>query len=294
MNARLASVKPGALRQTRYPTGFAVLAATVLLCLAGPVQGITVDLQDLNSTARFDLDDVVRNGLVSWQVDGVEQVYQQWFYYRIGDTGPEQNVSSLGLTGYKVTDVNEYTGNDTLSLWFTVDGNFKINLTFSLTGGGAGSYKADMQETVKVTNLSSSSKDFHIFQYCDFDLGGTPNDDVVSVIGGNSAYQVDTHFITSETVVNHLPTHYEAGAFDTTLQKLLDQGPTTLNDQANAGPGDVTWAFQWDFTLGTGLENTYIISKDKNFGHMPEPLTVLGTCIGLGSLGAYLRRRRLA
>ena len=53
----------------------------------------------------------------------------------------------------------------------------------------------------------------------------------------------------SETVVTPGATHGEAGLFPQTRNNLNDANPTTLNDIAGpAGPGDVTWALEWDLT----------------------------------------------
>jgi hypothetical protein len=63
-----------------------------------------------------------------------------------------------------------------------------------------------------------------------------------------------------------------------------------LNDNAGAvGPGDVTWAFQWDFQLAAG--DSFIISKDKylNVTIIPEPSTLGFVALGLAVV--LLRKR---
>jgi hypothetical protein len=63
-----------------------------------------------------------------------------------------------------------------------------------------------------------------------------------------------------------------------------------LSDTVFAGPGDVTWAYQWDFTLGNG--QSFIISKDKNMMELPEPVTMAGLFLGIGCLARYVRNRK--
>jgi len=70
------------------------LACAMLIVAASSAQGSTVvALEDKNSTAQIALDPNLGDpnavaGQFSWVVDGVEQIYQQWFWYRIGDVGP--------------------------------------------------------------------------------------------------------------------------------------------------------------------------------------------------------------
>jgi hypothetical protein len=90
----------------------------------------------------------------------------------------------------------------------------------------------------------------------------------------------------SESVLVPQSSHHEVAYYDTTLYALNDGLPTTLSDLD--GPltdGDLTWAFQWDFSLAPG--KTFLISKDKLI--TPEPAT-LGVLIAVG--GVLLRRRR--
>jgi hypothetical protein len=98
-----------------------------------------------------------------------------------------------------------------------------------------------------------------------------------------------------ETVTTPPANHGEASIFPDTINSLNDLLPTTLNDVATAGPGDATWALQWDFNLAAvGIGSSVQISKDKRLELqvIPEP-SVLGL-LSLGLAAAAFRHRRNA
>jgi hypothetical protein len=97
----------------------------------------------------------------------------------------------------------------------------------------------------------------------------------------------------SETVVTPAPSHREIDFHPATLAKLSDAAPTTLSDTPTmttvVGPGDLTWAYQWDFVLPAG--GTYQISKDKHLTGIPEPTAVVLLSLGVGLVLAARRIR---
>jgi len=244
-----------------------------------------VPLDDLNSHVEFS----PYSGLTAWTVDTVSQLKQQWFYYRLSDTTPELPLSALGLYGQpKPSDANFNPGDDTLNVMYGQPTGFSITLTYVLNGGLGGSHKSDLQETISFNNRTGQPVHLQFFQYCDFDLDGTPGGDTVAILNSNTVRQSDAHVMVAETVVTPAPKHAELGVYNSTYLKLDDRNPDTLNDFAGPiGPDDVTWAFQWDVTVPAG--GTVQISKDKNI--TPEPATLALMAGGL-VMAATLRRRR--
>jgi len=209
------------------------LALVVCLCAflaivsvpSQPASGSMIPLDDLNSHVEFRTD----SGLTAWTVDDISQLKQQWFYYRFSDTAPEVPLSSLGYLNHKATDGNFNDGDDSLTVVYGQPnpGFFSITLTYILIGGLDGSHKSDLQETITFNNRTGQAVHIHFFQYCDFDLGGTPGGDTVDIINPNLVKQSDAHIMVAETVTTPAPNHTELGVYDSTLQKLIDASPTT-------------------------------------------------------------------
>lgn len=264
--------------------------ATLALCGAAMSAHATVwTLGDRNSTT--DINDATSGGMTNWTIDGMDQIFQQWFWYRVGPAGPEQSIDTLNFGGAFASDTNPFVDNraDTLALMY-VDpaGRFNIQPSWTLRGGAAGSNRSDVTEAIVINNTSNQPLPFHFFQYCDFDLGGSSGGDNVGIPGPlhNTAIQSDGGFAMSETVVTPQPSHYAVGPYPSILNLLQNGVADDLPDFA--GPlfnVDGTWGFQWDFLIQPG--SSVIISKDKGFVPAPGAMGLLG----LGALAVARRRR---
>ncbi len=219
-------------------------------------------------------------GMISWTVDGVQTLYQQWFWFRVGSSGPEQSVDALNLISANVVG----TGLDML---YGGDG-FEVRIQYTLAGGQSGTGTADIGTQITTNNTGMTSLDYHFFQYADFDLGQNLIDTVAISANSSFGYWEQRPVSGNLEVVEIAtpgPDYYEANYFANTLVKFYDGSASTLDNTSAAGPGDVTWAFEWDRNIAPG--GSFLISKDMMLAPVsavPEPTSITL----LGVMGGFL------
>jgi hypothetical protein len=266
------------------------LVVLFMLAVTATTQATLYTLTDDNSTAL--IDDSSSAGMSNWTIDGTNHMFQQWFWYRVGDTA-EASIDTLVLIVGGATDTDFDGDDDTLYLRYGNDQaatQYTVEVRFILDGASAGSGLSDIAEQLSITNTGTSPLDFHFFQYSDFDLGGDgASNDTVQLANANTVQQSDPDWTVSETVVTPAADAFELDFFAITSAKLNDGVATTLGNAFGAGPvgpGNVTWAFQWDQIIPVG--SAFQISKDKNM--TPEPATLF-VMLAAG-LPMLLRNRR--
>jgi hypothetical protein len=265
------------------------LVVSGMLLLPGLGIAQTVALTDLGSSATIDL--VGGAGMNNWSVLGKNQLMQQWFWYRT-DGGVAQPINTIGGLTYQT-----FTGNSGIN---EVDATYQnsqlsIQINYILTGGGVGSGNADMTETITARNLSGSQLNLNFYEYSYFDLLQSGNNNITIYGDSNSGYdhvlQTSGSTAIQEGIISPNANYAEAANFDQTLNELNTQAGLELNDSMSAGPGNVTWAFQWNQSIAAGDELDIFKDKNLSIAMIPEPSSVAIIVLGAGALGLALRRK---
>lgn len=218
-------------------------------------------------------------GLYSLVVDGKERLFQQWFWYRLGSTGGESSLDTLTLKSVS-PPTEENPG--ALSLTYTLANQFDITISYLLTYPAGGN--ANVTKTVTIANISSVELAYHLFEYSDFDLSDTMDDNVYVV--KNRVYQnsilTDTSGVTLVHESSLLPDRFDIdGAQSSVLPSLKDSNPTDL---ANPAPyryeGELQFAYQWDLAISAGQSVNFSIT-DTLYPTVPITATKThaGTCV---------------
>src|SRR5262245_54932110 len=146
------------------------LSLTICGLSAVPASAAITPLVDGNSSIAIDTGS--QQGLFSWVVDGQNQSFQQWFWSRIGNVGPESSIDNISAAALFQPDAR------TLNATFQ-NSSLQIQIIYSLMGGTPGSGSSDVSEQIRITNMTGSPMDFHFFQYVDFDLLNTMGGETV-------------------------------------------------------------------------------------------------------------------
>lgn len=269
-----------------------VLAAGSLVVAAlSPAVAAPVTLKDENSVLHVD---PTSSGVFYWEVDGVNNAYEHWFWYRIG-SAPEDSLTTLPIVVQGTSDSNFDGDDDTLFVRYQIAGLVRFDVRLSLDGGSSGSNVSDLAEQIQIRNLSSTALHLSFFQYTDFDLFGSPIGDSAHIkldpVTGlpTEVVQWKGSAVLTEVVVTPDAVRGEIAEYPDLLDKFTDMDADNLNN--TFGPvslDDVTWALQWDFTLAPG--QSVLISKNLRLV-IPEPTTSLLVGWALVGVTIGLRRR---
>ena len=272
----------------------AVLAVAGVLFLPGKGTAQIINMNDNGSQVSVNLGS--QAGMNNWSVNGQNQLIQQWFWYQTGG-GVAQSIDTIGTPS--VTTATGSSGINVLSATYE-NSQLSLTIQYVLSGGGAGAGNADMLESISIQNVSSSALNLNFYEYSHFNLLADGNNNAVQlfgngVIGGlpfTAVRQSNSYTFIEEAIIPPYANYGEAAIAGQTLNELNAVPRLALNDNASAGPGDVTWAFQWvQNDLAPGQVFDVSIAKGLSNQPIPEPTTVALIALGLGAWGMARRRQ---
>jgi len=261
----------------------AVMGSVSIASAAALIDGNSILVVDENSSS----------GANVWTVDSQDQLLTQWFWYRVGEVGAGTREYSIDTLS--APSVTSSANSATIAYSGAL---FDVSVTYTLAGGVAGSGEATLNEDILIANTSGAPLALQFFQYSDFDLGGTKDDDNVILQPANSpfelAYQWDATAGLSEGIVtvNPFASRGDTGLAPSIYNSLQDNAVTDLSTSSGLlGPDDVEFAFQWDLAIASG--DAVSISKVKalTLTPVPEPTTAALSLLGLALLAVRRSRR---
>ncbi len=279
-----------------YSSKIAALGAVaVAAAIAAPkLQAAPFVLQNGNSTVT--IDPASASGVEKWTVNGQNELNQEWFWVSLGNNKPI-SLDQLGTPTVKLMSDSGSGNNDIAKLTYGPSNGLQITLTYSLDGGQTGSTTSDLTDSISITNTSNQSENLHLYEYANFNLGGSTSGQSVAITNSNKATDTGSG-VTVQTVVSPKASHYEANTAPNLLNELNGGSAYTLSD-ASTSHGDGEWAFQWNDTLsnsGCGGGSFNVETDQKLSGQgtpvLPEAKSS-ALALAAGSM-LLLRRRRTA
>ncbi len=243
------------------------------------------NLSDAGSTASID----AGNGtMFDLSVGGIDQVFAHTYYLRNGDGGTASGLDTFNL------DSSSQPLTNFLQLVYS-NATFRIQIRYLLTGGIS---QADMAETVVVTNISNQSASLRLFQYSDWDMGGTAGGDTVTRQNSSTMQQTDGAFVGSIAIHGGtpIPDYSEMEGFPNVRNDITSVNGYFLDTAAGSGIGQTfigngTYGFQWNRSLAAGAQ--FSLSTNK-LAAVPEPGSMIALGLGVSALLARRRRRKTA
>lgn len=220
------------------------------------------------------------DGLVNWKDPfGYDYVYQDTWFGRGGDAASEGPLSSLTFLSGSNSAPNQ------ILLNFKDNGQLSLDLSYELSGSGLSS---SVLEKGILTNGGTDPLTLSIFKYADYDLtyGHSAHNDDFAFGNALGITQHDAFSIVSMTPTSSIPNAFQisvVGCPGSIISSLNDGNVTNLNNTGSPyGPGDASFAFQWNFTLAPG--QAYTIENMKTLTTTPEPISCALFLVGGGAL----------
>ena len=163
----------------------ATAAVATLLGISAAKSNAAFVLMNNNSTISLSPSDPTGPG--AWTVDGVNQLGEEWLWFRIGNSAGQTNLASLPETSSMLLDTTGGTENNFARFTYGSPTALQVVLTYILAGGQTGSGASDLSESLDISNDGTTTQTYHFFEYTNFNLGDSTTGQSVTITGGNTA-----------------------------------------------------------------------------------------------------------
>lgn len=277
------------------PIGKVLVCGAAAAALLTPASNaLAYTLVDGSSSAEFD--PTSASGMTSWIVGGANHLTSQSFWTRTQLDTQEYPLSAYNISSSQV-DANTVTANYSAS---TGAYAYSAKVTYDLFSLGAS--QAQIQESIYLKNLGAEPITLSFYQYNNFDLGANGGGDYGRILTNSSGMfsvaqsvepGVSSILEDAEVQVNPASVNAQVAYFDTILSTLTDGDVDPLSNYVGPlGPGNIEFAFQWNFTLAPGEDTTISKLKTLDVTLIPEPTTASLAMAALGLLAVRKFRNR--
>jgi len=135
------------------PEASAATSTSIPFTLEDENAEVTIDVGPIDF-ADEGASGIPERGANTWVVDDVENLFQQWFWFRIGEVAEtgETSIDKISKPTTTHTDADGDGKKDTLIVEYSdSDGCIKFKITWTLKGGPAGSGASTILETIEIS-----------------------------------------------------------------------------------------------------------------------------------------------
>lgn len=270
-------------------SGYAVRALALVAgagVTASALAGGTITDGNATYTLVGNFDSNLGNGTFTTDTGGLDQLFQNNWYYRAAGQGMRV-MSSLD------SPTQSYVG-DTATLFWNNTGTsgnrFDAQLVMKIVDG-ASPGSAQVIQTMTITNRNVGALTLNVFNLVDLDVSGTVSDNA-SLLAGDPTNIRFTDVSTSDygDFRGFGANRYQIGTGSTLRNLLGGVGLVDLSNSGTASNADANGAFQWILTLGAGGSASFTSTFAINTVAVPTP----GALALLGIAGVVGTRRRRA